>query len=163
MHLHEKAKPQSSKRFSQPENFECVKEGSGWKLYVGGNDWEDSATAMAVVFPGDETIKRLWACIKFPRGLEGKVQKGELKRDRRSEAVKHADRAWHAWVRVARACRKDPEQEWPKNWYEAFKDALAKPEVSKFISDWGEDRTEWRSTAKPDAVVEALIGARIAL
>jgi hypothetical protein len=157
MNLHEKAQ-KSSERFRQPENFDSVEKGAGWSLYVGANDWEDSLTAMAVVFPGDEEIKRVWASIKYPRGLSA-IRDGELKRAKLPEAKKHAERAWRTWLRTARRKYRETEEGHTKSWKTAFQTALADRDMAKYVEEWGIDRTEWKAVPESAAhrVVRKLI------
>ena len=57
-----------TEKFHKPENHDKVAEGTGWILYVGGDDWHVCSTSAWTVFPSDESNRRLWVKFKFPEG-----------------------------------------------------------------------------------------------
>jgi hypothetical protein len=142
----------STGRFRQPENFDKADEGAGWVLYTGGNDWEDCATAVAVLFPSDEKNQRVWFTIKFDKEpTESKVKDFEPLRA-------HAKKARLAWVRAAKRVHKDDHEgsrSW-RSWLDAFKTALSSSEMKPFVDEWGVDATEWKPVS--ESVVRRVTG-----
>ena len=125
--------------FRRPENWDKVDEGTGWVMYVGGNDWEDSETAAWVIFPSDEANRRIYFTIKFPadaNGYESKDHEHKLKcRD-------HAKKAWKAWIRAAKAAHANRNRG-SRSWKDAFKAALYSKEMAEYVKDRGEEQTKW--------------------
>ena len=140
-------------RFRQPENFDKVAEGTGWVLYAGGNDWENCATAAAVIFPSNEENARLWLTIKFPKELE------KAAKDSGSEQAKecrtYAEKAWRAWAQAAKGAHHGNGS---RSWLDAFKSAVHSEAMRPYIEEWGSDRTRW-ADERPvgESIVETLL------
>lgn len=127
-------------RFSQPENFDRVADGNGWKMYAGGNDWENGITGICVTFPGSEQLERIWMTVKH-------------KRDPGSESDKYADeikawgeQAWKTWKREAVEVHRKAHSgsHLVSYWKEAFKTALSSSAMKPFVKEHGSERTKWQ-------------------
>jgi hypothetical protein len=124
--------------FHQPENFDCSEEGNGWRFCRGMNDWEDCYTAMAVVFPQqDQQSRRIWADIDCGRFGTGDDEHTE-------EAKAWGEEACKLWVKSARKLKGEKNDDGiERDWFKAFKDALADKEMAPYVKDHGIDETRW--------------------
>jgi hypothetical protein len=130
-------------KFSKPENWNKCAEGTGYVMYCGGNDWQNSSTAVWVVFPSDEANRRMWFTIKFPDGcIPDSGDSGGSKDENRDRCRKHAEKAWHAWIRVAKEAHKN-RNHGSRSWKDAFKTALYSKEMQPYVEEHGEEQTKW--------------------
>ncbi len=136
-----------SSKFRQPENFDTVKEGDGWVVSGGGNDWEAGITAMAMTMApvkwggSRPEAKRIWVHLNMDAHGGGSV-------DQEKEAVAAAkalgSSAVKTWIKVANRIKREKTKErMPKKWWDAFRDALRDEEMAPMVKEWGRDKTEW--------------------
>jgi hypothetical protein len=127
--------------FHMPENFDKVKEGSGWDVWAGANDWEIGHSAACVMFSaGDGLSKRIWMEIKHPGGNDD----SKVKHDEQEACKKRGKEAVDTWIRIARKIvnTKD-ENGLDINWQKAFTKALSHEELAPFVDKSGEDKSQW--------------------
>lgn len=142
-----------AEKFSQPENFDKVDEGTGWVMYAGGNDWENGITAVAVVFPSDEENYRIWMKLKFPEDI--KADSSESGNDEnRKKCSDYGQKVWRAWKRNA-ISRHRNKNHGSRSWVTAFKSALH--DMKEYYKEWGEDRTKWQEESRACRIVNALL------
>lgn len=123
-------------RFHQPENFDAVADGAGWVMYAGGNDWENGITGVAVTFPSDEQLKRIWFTVKH------KHDPGDEGREFADETKEWGHKAWRAWKREATAAHRN-KNHGTRSWQDAFKTALTSEGMKPYVKEWGTERTKW--------------------
>lgn len=127
-------------QFRQPENFDVVADGSGWRLYSGCNDWEIAPTACAVVFPGDDRNERVWFTVDHKKCPEEEKFADETKA--------FGQKAWKTWKRVAAEQHKAKEG---RSWKDAFKLALKEPAMKTYVRDSGTEHTRWKDVEESAA------------
>ena len=145
-------------KFRKPENWNKAQEGTGYILYTGANDWENSSTACWAVFPSDESNRRIWFTIRFTEDcIPDSGDSGGYTDENREKCKKHAEKAWRTWLRVAKEAHRN-RNHGSRSWLSAFKTALYSKEMKPFVDEHGEEQTGW-SEVKESAVktVEALL------
>lgn len=130
---------QLAERFHKPENFDAVADGAGWVLYCGANDWESGVTAVAVSFPSDEEIHRIWFTVKHKYNPDSG---GKGSTEHADEVKEWGDKAWRTWKREATAQYRNKNNS-TRSWRDAFKLALHSKAMKPFVKEHGTERTKW--------------------
>jgi hypothetical protein len=136
--------------FHRPENWDKCSEGTGWLMYCGANDWENSTTYAWVIFPSDEANRRIWFKVKYPEDcVVDSGEPGSSNDEMKSRCKKYGEKAWRTWIRLARDQHKN-RNHGSRSWKDAFKSALYSKEMASYVEEKGEEATKW------DEVKEAL-------
>lgn len=134
---------QLQEKFSRPENWDKCAEGTGWIMYCGANDWENATTYAWVIFPSDESNRRIWFKLKYPQdcvvdsGKPGGSDDETIDRCR-----KYGEKAWRTWIRSAKDHHKN-RNHGSRSWKDAFKSALYAKEMAEYVAEKGEEATKW--------------------
>jgi hypothetical protein len=146
-----------SSSFRQPENFDPVAESRLWVMYAGGNDWEAGITWVAVIFPSDESNRRVWFEVKHAR-----KPNSDQSEEGQEQVKKHGEKAWRRWKQTALAAHRN-KNHGARSWLDAFKSALESREMEPYVKAHGVDKTQWAAeeslgmvTAK--ALIERTLG-----
>lgn len=150
--------------FQQPENFDADKEGAGWVISSGANDWEIGVTGMTVTFAPVKwggyrpSAKRIWVHVNNESvgGNDADRPNGD-----EAEVNQWGEKARTTWVRIATQIKREKTKERvPKDWWRAFVEALSDPEMKPFVKEWGTDETEWINKGRPEWGEASPIGER---
>lgn len=147
----------TAKKFRVPENLDCFKEGNGWSVHHGCNDWEQGTTG-ACAYIGPEGYNReqirVWFEIQYPEKLSELVNSG-VSRDKykleMEEIQNWGRKAVSTWVReTKRIHRAFNPRPFPvgsgfmrKRWKECFIEALQSEVMKPYIKNYGVDHSNW--------------------
>lgn len=122
------------------ESWDGIKEGNGWFMYRGSNDWHSKRSGASVYITEGEPHK-FWIKIK----THGLRKPNDTNESYRNTVKKHTDKVSRAWMTAARKIHNSPEinevgNEIPVSWKQAFREALNDPKVKPYIDKVGEEK-----------------------
>jgi len=123
---------------SDLRSWDGVKEGNGWFLYNGSNDYQQRESHCSVCITEGEPAQ-YWIEVKT-NGLRKPTDTNE---SYKNKIRKYTERVGNAWASTAKRLFKEPKRvtecgnKIMRNWKECFEEAMNDPKLKTFIKNCG--------------------------
>lgn len=140
---------ESGSGFRMPENWDRIDKLSQteFSIHAGANDWENTLTAAAAYFGGNDRGERVWIMLDIPGACDDSPP-DDFDEDSGDKLVRD-------WVNKAKVAKKADEAKHGTSlsWKPEYFVAAAK-ELGRSVKDYGVEKSNWEASK----VVESLLG-----